>query len=144
MLSEQDLLQAITHNYLKSPDFNGLDSRLIAEVAHVPEEEVVQSLEPLVLSGSVVAITPDLQDNPAVLRLDAPSIERQLEAMRSPSGERWWSVWAYPSPKQLASAVDRNAYAGRPFTLRLALGEPQLRHQAFDLRVLEFYRNDPR
>ena len=54
------------------------------------------------------------------------------------------TVWAYPSPSRLRSVVDPNAYAGRPFTLRLALGEPHLRHQAFDLRALEPFRNDPR
>jgi hypothetical protein len=54
------------------------------------------------------------------------------------------AAWAYPSPSHLEIAVDRIQYAGRPFTLRMALGEPQLTFQAFDLSVLEMYRNDPR
>jgi hypothetical protein len=40
--------------------------------------------------------------------------------------------------------VDKAKYAGQPYTLMLALGEPQLNYRAFNLRVLEFYRNDPR
>jgi hypothetical protein len=44
----------------------------------------------------------------------------------------------------LKRAVNRAKYKGRPFTLRLALGEPQLAYAVFDLAVLELYRNDPR
>jgi hypothetical protein len=41
--------------------------------------------------------------------------------------------------------VDRSDYDGRPFTLRLAYGAPQLLPAAFfDLMILESYRNDPR
>jgi hypothetical protein len=40
--------------------------------------------------------------------------------------------------------VDKAKYEGLPYTLMLALGEPQLGYRAFNLRVLEFYRNDPR
>jgi glutaredoxin 3 len=36
------------------------------------------------------------------------------------------------------------AYADRPYTRELALGEAQLDLRSFDLQVLEAYRNDPR
>jgi hypothetical protein len=144
MIDQTELLDTITNHYLTSDDFNGLDSRVIAEALKMPESEVEESIESLVRSGSVVVLTPDLQENPAIICLDPPGLDRQLEAMRARKDESWWSVWAYPSPAHLKSVVDPTAYAGRPFALRLALGEPHLRHQAFDLRVLEFYRNDPR
>ncbi|MEK7452419.1 MAG: hypothetical protein AAB664_03700, partial [Patescibacteria group bacterium] len=50
----------------------------------------------------------------------------------------------YPSKSHLATVVDARTYDGRPYTLALALGEPQLAYRALHLRVLEFYRNDPR
>lgn len=50
----------------------------------------------------------------------------------------------YPEPLHLQKAVDRSRYEGRPFSLCLALGEPQLSLKYFDLVVLEHYRNDPR
>ena len=53
-------------------------------------------------------------------------------------------VCAYPSSQQLKKIVNTTAYSDRPFTLRLALGEPQLCYESFDLSILEFYRNDPR
>jgi len=50
----------------------------------------------------------------------------------------------YPEKKHLQTVVNTNQYSGRPFTLRLALGEAQLSYLSFDLSVLEAYRNDPR
>jgi hypothetical protein len=50
----------------------------------------------------------------------------------------------YPSAKHLKKVVRPSKYKGKPFTLLLALGEPQLAFKVFDLSVLESYRNDPR
>ena len=63
----------------------------------------------------------------------APSAE-QVQQLRA---RGLMPTWAYPSPTDSVIAVDRIQYAGRPFTLRMALGEPQLTFQAFDLSVLE-------
>ncbi len=41
-------------------------------------------------------------------------------------------------------AVNPAGSEDRPFTRRLMLGEAQLEFHAFDLSILEFYRNDPR
>jgi len=49
-----------------------------------------------------------------------------------------------PTEATLARVVPSDLHADRPFTRRLALGEPQLAFAAFDLAVLETYRNDPR
>jgi len=46
--------------------------------------------------------------------------------------------------KYLQEVIDRSEYENRPYILALALGSPQLDFKAFDLSVLEFYRNDPR
>jgi hypothetical protein len=51
---------------------------------------------------------------------------------------------AYHWKSHLQTVVDKAKYEGQPYTLMLALGEPQLSYRAFNLRVLEFYRNDPR
>ena len=40
--------------------------------------------------------------------------------------------------------MDRSTYENKPYILAMALGTPQLDFRAFDLSVLEFYRNDPR
>ncbi len=50
----------------------------------------------------------------------------------------------YPERTYLERVVDRDQYQGRPYTLGLALGDAELFHRAFDLSVLERYRNDPR
>ena len=49
------------------------------------------------------------------------------------------TLQGYPLPKHLEAVVDHSQYAGQPYALALALGEPQLTRHAFDLAVLEPY-----
>ena len=51
---------------------------------------------------------------------------------------------AYPTRVHLKGVVDSSNYAGRPYALEIALGEPSLAIRTFDLSILEIYRNDPR
>ena len=44
---------------------------------------------------------------------------------------------AYPTKDHLRKVVNINEFRDRPFTLKIALGEPQLNYAAFDLSVLE-------
>jgi hypothetical protein len=55
-----------------------------------------------------------------------------------------WGPCAYPERAYLERIVNRDQYQGRPYTTALALGDAELSHRAFDLAVLERYRNDPR
>lgn len=50
----------------------------------------------------------------------------------------------YPTPEALIHFVKLEHYRGHPYTSELALGAAQLDFRAFDLRSLEYYRNDPR
>jgi hypothetical protein len=50
----------------------------------------------------------------------------------------------YPTPEVLIQLGAGNSFADRPFSKELAEGRAQLEFRTFDLRVLEFYRNDPR
>ena len=76
------------------------------------------------------------------LCLEIPhDIEHVLEKLQESNLEH---VCAYPSGLHLKGVVDPSEYQNRPFTLRLALGEPKLSFLSFDLSILEFYRNDPR
>lgn len=143
MLRENVILDRITRHYLDSRDFNGISTRQLAHEFSATPMEVARALERMVRTGTVFVLTSD-SGNPSIILSDPPSIERQVEAMLSERTEEWWTVVAYPSAAHLQGIVDRSKYADRPYTLRLALGEPQLHFQAFHLRVLEFYRNDPR
>ena len=54
------------------------------------------------------------------------------------------STGLYPISQVLLGRPDLSHFEGRPFTRRLALGEPQLTAVFFELRVLEPYYRDPR
>jgi hypothetical protein len=72
---------------------------------------------------------------------DLPA-SQQIERLREEGPE---AICAYPSAAVLSGVVDVAQYNDRPFTKRLALGEPQLLPPVyFDLAVLERYYADPR
>ncbi|MDE2125269.1 MAG: AAA family ATPase [Armatimonadetes bacterium] len=73
------------------------------------------------------------------LRIPATEHSPEIRIVKSEG-----SFCVYPTPQHLATVVNAADYAGKPFTLRLARGEPQLGFEVFDLSVLEHYRNDPR
>ena len=50
----------------------------------------------------------------------------------------------YPSRNHLKGVVPDTLYKDSPYSRELALGAGQLDFRAFDVSVLEFYRNDPR
>jgi hypothetical protein len=80
--------------------------------------------------------------NPYIKALPAYPPEVQIAAL----GELGHlnGVIAYPERRHLEGVVELHDFAGRPYTLRMALGDAQLDPVFFDLSVLERYRNDPR
>lgn len=108
------------------------------------------------------------EPNPHIKPFPAPSVEKQIQKLESievdksihkaeedaetfGSGEIKfsWTVdtigcCVYPSPELLRKIVDWRKYRSRPFTLRLAMGEWQLRPYFFEAGILAIYRNDPR
>src|ERR1017187_4221635 len=139
-LSTRAIVERVADYYLASGDFNGYPIRQLARDFNLPEEELLSTAQKLVRRGRVTVLTSHAE-NPFIKRFpDAPK-EKQLELLLASDLNR---TCLYPSRSHLKRAVNRAKYKGRPFTLRLALGEPQLAYAVFDLAVLELYRNDPR
>jgi hypothetical protein len=148
------MLKRITDYYLKSRDFNGISLQDLGE----DWEETRRTLRGLVVEGLVVLAFGDRHPNPHILAFEPESTSEQVEKLNNlvftePQYQDYGSLrihtdsvscCAYPSKSRLSSVVDPSEYEGRPYTLALAMGEPQLAYRAFNLRVLEFYRNDPR
>jgi hypothetical protein len=104
------------------------------------KEEVPPIVRKLVERGRITVVT-SAELNPYIKRFrDQPKSE-MLELLKAADIVH---VCAYPSRSHLRRVVKPKNYKGRPFTMELALGEPQLAYRVFDLNVLEFYRNDPR
>jgi hypothetical protein len=139
-VTDDRLLELVTEAYLRSPDFNGFSfSRKAPTLPAL--NSITETVAGLIEAGRLELLFEGEDENPAVKRFPVKPGAEQVKRLRACGLE---AVWAYPSPSHLAIKVDQALYAGRPFTLRMALGEPQLTFQAFDVIVLEMYRNDPR
>ena len=132
-----ELATKIADHYLNSPDFNGYSMRNIG----CNEQERRQLVRALVVKELVTVNFGDRHPNPHILAFEAETREVQLRKLEEPD---LINTCVYPHKNYLAVIVDPRVYDGRPFSYRLALGEPQLEFAAFDLPVLERYRNDPR
>ncbi len=139
---DDKILDAVTQYYLRSGDFNGTPLRTLPEKLGIRLEQIASAVSPLVADGRLTLNFGDRHPNPHIKAFPSESIEVQVEKLSSKTDLN--NVCAYPSQGHLATVVEESEYDGRPFTLRLALGEPQLSFITFDLSILEAYRNDPR
>jgi hypothetical protein len=132
---------AVTNYYLTSGDFNGLHARLCIPEHADSLESLKAALIPLIESGRLAANFGTVHANPHIRAfLDLPPAE-QVKLL---SDATTFNFVLYPTPAVLKEQVDPADYAGRPFSLRLALGDPQLSYVSFDLAILDHYRRDPR
>jgi len=141
MSKKDDILREITQFYLTSGGFNGLPIRYIVQDFKLEETELKNILISLIQEDKISLNFGDIHPNPHIKAFWEESKEKQIEKVKR---SNLAYVCAYPSCSHLKEVVNPSKYQDRPFTLRLALGEPQLSFESFDLRVLEFYRNDPR
>jgi hypothetical protein len=135
------ILQLITDFFLQSKDFNGILASRLAEQANLDQSRLIPVLEGLLQNGQITIAFNTYQGNPHILRFPPLLLERQLELLRA---ENFSTFCIYPSPNVLANRQDLPAFAERPFSKRLALGEAQLTPFYFELSVLEPYYRDPR
>lgn len=134
---KSNLLALITAFFLDSHDFNGIPIDHLLDNRPNSWERLGVLLSALVQEQKVTLV---FDINPHVKRFPDLSIEKQLELLKRDG----CSGNAYPSPSILKQVVDRALYVGRPFSEKLALGEPHLESQFFELPVLERYYADPR
>lgn len=139
---QDNLLQEVTSFYLNSRDFNGISIFNIITRLKIVIATLQQALIPLVEQDKISLVFGDSHPNPHIKAFKEEASDKQIEKIKNV--ELLEDACVYPSPSHLKQVVDVSEYQERPFTLRLALGEPQLAFESFDLRVLEDYRNDPR
>ncbi len=135
------LLDIITQFYRESRDFNGIPMVTLLEQSGIGPEHLREILAQLVNDGKVSAVFGDIHPNPHIRALYDEPVEQQMSKLQTTKAD---GACFYPTPAHLRTLVDVSTYQDRPFMLKLALGEPQLAYYAFDLSVLEIYRNDPR
>lgn len=140
-LTSDDLLTALVEHYLTSGDYNGLPGYVATTTLAASIEEVKAALEHLIGAGKASVLFGDRHPNPHIRAFEDEPVSDQLDKLRKLSGDYFVM---YPTADVLAGAVDRSQYAGRPYSLALALGRPQLDFASFDPIVLDGYRRDPR
>lgn len=138
MNKKMQVLSKATEHYLSSGDFNGTPIKALVSDDNIDTKLLISLVEDELLG----IVWPGEDINPHILRHGFPNVQDQVEWLRSQSDRSHACV--YPRSKHLNTAVDQKQYVDRPFSLELALGEPQLAFRTFDVSVLEIYRNDPR
>lgn len=137
-MNSTELLATITSHYLDSRDFNGYPLRNV-ELSRADLDSLLRDLvENNLISLHFGAPHP----NPYIKAFPAPAADTQLELLSQLDDIT--HLTAYPERAYLEGTIEPDKYTGRPFSLRMALGEGALVPAYFDLRILEYYRNDPR
>ena len=133
LLKKEKLLEKITTQYLESGDFNGLP------LSSCKSEK--ENIIALVREGKIEVNFGDKHPNPHIKALELDDKDAQILKIESIGFEY---ACAYSTKEHLKKVVNVDEFKDRPFTLKIALGEPQLNYAVFDLSVLESYVNDPR
>jgi hypothetical protein len=141
MIELAALLARITGHYLESTDFNGIPLGQLQHEFSLTKRQIRPAIKALIKAGQATVVFGDYHPNPHIKAYPSEAADEQIVKLRTADLTH---VCAYPAPAHLEAIVDSRAYQDRPFTLRLALGEPQLNFSVFDLSILETYRNDPR
>lgn len=166
-MENENLLNEITNFYLNSRDFNGISLEDLYKKFSLSEDKFKEEITALIKNRKIDLIYEGDIPNPHIKPFPAPAIEKQIEKLHQfkidhhikqseESAETFGEgdikirfvqgigCCVYPAPEHLKNKVDWKKYVSRPFTLRLAMGEWQLRPYFFELGILAIYRNDPR
>jgi hypothetical protein len=137
-MARELILSLATDHYLATEDFNGLPGQVLLDSLGEECPPIVEALireELLSLNFGIY------HPNPHIKAFRARPADEQIATLRERGLD---AACIYPERRHLERVVDQAPYQGRPYTLALALGDPELAYRAFDLSVLERYRNDPR
>ncbi len=138
---KKEILKKVTEHYLNSLDFNGIPVNKLVVHFNISLTELNIILKELVNKDKIDLRFGDFHPNAHIQALfEYPKIVL-LEIMTE---QKIQHSCIYPTKKHLTKIVDKKKYDGKPFSLKLALGFYQLNYEAFDLSILEMYRNDPR
>jgi len=134
------IIDEITNFYLYAREFNGLPLATLREKYSLTK----QDLRILIESGDIEIHFGFGHPNPHIKAMSLGNVEVLLKTLAHVGPQELAYAVLYPTAKHLKNVVKQSDYEGRPFSLMLALGMPQLELLAFDPQVLKNYRDDPR
>jgi len=129
----------VEEKYFTSGDFNGLTLlELIKDTGFAKDVALAE----IRVGVETDLLTIEHMGNPHIKPFARVNKEEMLGFLDESMGEKPFCM--YPHPEKLKSAAAAETYRETPFAYELAKGAGQLDFRAFDLSILEFYRNDPR
>lgn len=140
-MDAQTLIDRVVAQYLGSGDYNGLSVHHLRVAAGVDLAAIVSLLRQAVEESTLSINFGDTHPNPSIRAVPDLSIDEQLARLERLRSDNFV---VYPTASLLQQRVNPIEYAGKPFSLRLALGAPQLDFACFELSILDYYRRDPR
>lgn len=155
-LNKDIILENIFSFFKKSKDFNGIPLTTLSKLTKIPYLETIDIISELVKENQV-SIQSDI--NPHIIALGHYDTEIQLKLLADARKNETkiltknndfiisidsHLICVYPSPHYLKTKRNTRKYSHKPFSKRLALGEPHLKPTYFKLEVLDRYFRDPR
>lgn len=134
------LAEYILEHYLQSSDFNGVPITAILSKFGLSKPALLEVLSKLITQRKISLVYGDRHPNPHIKAFPDEEIEEQLRKLP----ELHLKACAYPAKEYPKAFLDPDQFTGKPYDYELALGAAQLEFRAFDLSVLEIYKNDPR
>lgn len=136
------IVQRVAEFYFGSREFNGYPVHALISEFSLSEAEVTQALRDLIEAERIKVVFGNVHPNAHIKAFSGTSKEQQLEWLDSIELSGHFCL--YPTRLTIDACEDVPDFTGKPYSCELAMGAGQLDFRAFDLSVLEHYRNDPR
>ena len=130
---EKNIIDKVVKHYLESRDFNGIG------VENFDSNSEYPVIKKLIRDGKIDLLRDNDDVNCHIKRFGVRPVKDQLKKIENDG----FTGCLYPTPellKELKAGVGKKS----PYTRELMKGVPQLSFRFFDIRMVEWYRNDPR
>jgi hypothetical protein len=135
----EELTNLVEEFYFSSGDFNGVPVYQLKSKFDIESKQFWDLVSRLIVEEKISAC---VGGNPHIKGFSNQSIAQVLKSIEQSTHPEF--ICLYPSQKALASSKYLKDYHDYPYKLELARGCGQFEYRAFELEVLEQYRNDPR
>lgn len=162
--NKHKVIKSVFDFFIKSKDFNGITLTDLSSRTNINYQQLLLIIKELVLED-IVSIQSDL--SPHIIRTHHYDKEKQIQLLKEaknnkvtiineikvPSPKKTkiiritsdsHLICAYPTESYLKQNRNVDEFREKPYSQRLALGEPHLTPVFFELNVLERYSTDPR
>lgn len=137
------IVRQVIEKYLSSGDFNGLSYTSLHQSLNIDENTLLILLSELIEEDQIEIVYGDYHPNPHIKAFSGLDKSEQFSKLKNHELLSYACLYPHSSVLKNISQISIE-YADRPYSKELALGAGQLDYRAFDLSILEIYRNDPR